>query len=144
MKALTRTAAGLVVAFGLTGPASGATCHVTPQAISFGLFDPLGGPTVDGVGTVNVSCDVPVNFAVGLSAGNGTFEDRRMLSGAAQLRYNVYTNASRSVIWADGIAGSSVSANGTNVDLTMYGQIAAGQNAPAGTYIDSLVITVSY
>jgi spore coat protein U-like protein len=139
-----RTFAGLAAAFGIIGSASAATCHVTPQAVSFGAVDPIGGAAVDGVGSVNVTCDAPVDFAVGLSTGTGTFNDRRMSSGAAQLRYNIYTNPSRSVIWADGITGSSVSGSGADVDLTMYGKIAAGQNAPAGSYVDSVAVTISY
>lgn len=67
-----------------------------------------------------------------------------MSSGAAQLGYNLYTSFSRSVVWADGIVGSSVSSSGTNVDLTIYGRIAAGQNVPAGAYVDAITVSITY
>lgn len=144
MRALTRSIVGLSAALGLPAAAAAATCHVTPQSVSFGNYDPIGGPSVDGIGSVNVACDAPVDFAVALTAGSGTFTDRRMSSGAAQLGYNLYTDASRSVVWADGIVGSSVSSSGTNVDLTIYGRIGAGQNVPAGSYIDAVTVTITY
>lgn len=144
MTALWTSIAGLAAALGLSAAASAATCHVTPQAVSFGNYDPIGGLPVDGIGGVNVACDVSADFAVALTAGSGSFSDRRMSSGADQLSYNLYTNASRSIVWADGIVGSSVSASGTNVDLTIYGRIAAGQNVPAGSYVDAITVTITY
>lgn len=136
--------AGLAAALAIPAAASAATCHVTPQAVSFGIYDPIGGPSIDGIGSVNVACDEPVDFAVTLTAGSGTFAERQMSSGAAQLGYNLYTNSSRTIVWADGIVGSSVSATGTNVDLTIFGRIPAGQNVPAGTYTDAVTATVIY
>ncbi len=144
MRALTAPIAALAAMVGLPAAASAATCHVTPQAVSFGNYDPIGGPSVDGIGSVNVTCDVSADFAVALTAGSGSFADRRMSSGAGQLRYNLYTNASRSIVWADGIVGSSVSSSGTDVDLTIYGRIGSGQNVPAGAYIDAITVTITY
>ena len=143
MNAPVKLAIGLA-ALGSAAVGGAATCNVTPQALSFGNYDAIGGLSVDGIGSINVACDAPVDFAVALSAGSGTFTQRRMSSGADQLGYNLFTNASRSVVWADGIAGSSVSSSGTNVDLTVYGRIGAGQNIPAGSYIDAITVTIIY
>jgi len=143
VKMLIKSITGLA-ALGMSTAGAAATCNVTPQSISFGDYDPIGGPSVDGIGSVNVACDAPVDFAVALTAGSGTFQDRRMSSGAAQLSYNLYTNASRTIVWADGIVGSSVSASGTNVDLTIYGRIGAGQNVPAGAYVDAITVSITY
>ena len=144
MRVLTTSIAGLAALLGLPAAASAATCHVTPQAVSFGNYDPIGGPSVDGIGSVNVTCDVSTDFAVAMTAGSGSFADRRMSSGAAQLSYNLYTNTSRSIVWADGIVGSSVSSSGTNVDLTIYGRIVAGQNVPSGAYVDAITVSITY
>ena len=145
MRALLRSLLGLGAALMIPAAASAATCHVTPQAVSFGSYDPIAGASVDGIGSVGVACDEPVDFTIALTAGSGTFEERRMSSGARQLAYNLYTSASRAVVWADGIAGSGVSSHGvTAVDLTIYGRISAGQNVAAGSYSDSLTITLSY
>ena len=144
MRMLLRSVVGLAAALAVPAAATAATCHISPQEVSFGSYDPIGGPAVDGVGAVNITCDTPADFTVTLSAGSGSFAERRMSAGAAQLGYNLYTNSSRTVVWADGITGSGVSASGSNVNLTIYGRIAAGQNVPAGTYVDSLTVTVTY
>ena len=144
MRMLLRSIAGLAAALAAPAAANAATCHISPQEVDFGSYDPIGGPAVDGVGAVNVTCDTPADFTVTLSAGSGTFAERRMSAGAAQLRYNLYTNASRTIVWSDGIAGSGVSSSGSNVNLTIYGRIAAGQNVPAGSYVDTLTVTVTY
>lgn len=125
-------------------PATAATCSVTPQGVSFGSYDPLNASALDGVGNINVSCDVAVGFTVSLSAGSGTFPERKMPSGTSALAYNLYTDASRAVVWGDGISASNVSASGTNVDLPVYGRIGAKQNVPADTYTDTVTVTISY
>ena len=122
--------------------AAAAECNVSPQGVSFGNYDPLGGAAVDGVGNVNVSCDVQTSFTVSLGTGNGTVEDRRMTAPAAQLAYNLYADPSRLVVWGEG--GSGVSSNGTNVDLTVYGRIPGAQNVPANAYVDSVIVTVTF
>ena len=122
--------------------AAAAECNVSPQAVSFGNYDPLGGSAVDGVGNVNVSCDVQTGFTVSLGTGNGTVEDRRMTAPASQLAYNLYTDPSRLIVWGDG--GSGLSSVGTNVDLTVYGRIPGAQNVQASVYVDSVTVTVSF
>lgn len=147
MTAAWRIATGLAFGLwiaGLGSPAFAAVCDVNAQQVSFGNYDSIGGAAVDGVGSVNVACDSSVAFTVALTAGSGTFEDRRMAAGAEQLSYNLYTNSSRTAVWGDGISGSGVSASGTDAELTVFGRIGAGQNVPAGIYLDSVTVTVTY
>lgn len=138
-----RLAAGCLM---LAVPAAArAACSVTPQAVAFGGYDPLGASAVDGVGNINITCDTVTAMTVSLSSGGGTFADRRMIGGASQLGYNLYTNSSRVTVWGDGVGGgSTVSANSSNVDLTVYGRIPASQNVPANVYTDTITVTVTY
>ena len=140
MTAPWRIAAGFSLLAAST--AAGAACNVAPQSVSFGNYDPLSPSALDGVGNVNVTCDVQTSFTVSLGTGNGTVQDRRMTGGAAQLAYNLYKDASRVIIWGDGAGG--VSSNATNVDLPVYGRIPGGQNVPANIYVDSVMVTVSF
>lgn len=147
MKRLSIRGGGLIAcaAIVLTAePAMAATCSVTPQGVSFGSYDPLSASALDGVGNINVACDVAVSFTVSLSAGSGTFAERRMPSATSHLAYNLYTDASRSTVWGDGISASTVSGSGSNVDLSVYGRINALQNVPAESYSDTIAVTVSY
>jgi len=124
-------------------PASAATCTVQSVSLIFGAYDSLSPVALDGVGEINVDCDVETSFTVGLAGGSGT-DPRQMQQGASALTYNLYTDASRTFVWGDGVAGNAVSATGTTVDLPVYGRIAPHQNVPAGEYVDTIVITVSY
>jgi len=129
----------------LAAPAAAAVCTVTPQAVSFGSYDPLGATNLDGAGNINVTCDVSTPFTVARSAGNsGTFTERRMTSGVNQLGYNLYSDAARTTVWGDGVGAGSVSGSGTNVDMSVYGRIPALQNIPAGSYADTITVTVTY
>lgn len=122
--------------------AAQAACNVSPQGVSFNNYDPLTPSALDGVGNVNVSCDVQTSFTVTLGTGNGTVQDRRMTAAATQLAYNLYKDASRLIVWGD--SGGGVSSVGTNVDLTVYGRIPGAQNVPANIYADSVTVTVAF
>ena len=125
-------------------PASAVTCGVNSAGVAFGNYDTFISTPLDGVGTIAVNCDVSTTFTVALSAGTGSFTQRQMTAGPSQLGYNLYTDATRTIVWGDGISGNTVSATGTSVDLSIYGRVPDGQNVAAGVYSDSIVITVSY
>lgn len=125
-------------------PAGAASCIVDPQSVAFGSYDPLDAAPLDSVGTIRVSCDSSASFSVALRGGGGSIDDRRMTSGADALHYNLYSNAARTALWGDGNGAGDVSATGATVDLDVYGRIPARQNVPAGTYVDSVTVTVTF
>ena len=125
-------------------PVRAATCDVRSVSVGFGVYDSLAAAPTDGVGRVTVVCDADVTFTLALGAGRATVADRRMTNGSRDLGYNLYTDASRSSVWGDGVSSQMVSASGRSVDLPVYGRIPARQPVPAGSYMDSLVITVSF
>lgn len=135
-----RATAGLALLAAST--AASAACDVSPQAVAFGAYDPLSATSLDGVGNVQVTCDLLTSFVVSLGPGAGTVANRRMTGGAAQLNYNLYKDAARLFVWGEGLAG--VSTLGTNVQLTVYGRIPAGQTVPANVYVDSVTVTVDF
>jgi spore coat protein U-like protein len=140
------SAAALLLAFVIANvgsPAHAATCAVQSAGLVFGAYDSLSPAPLDGVGDINVDCDVETSFTVGLAGGSASNE-RQMKGGASGLAYNLYTDASRTLVWGDGVVANAVSATGTSVDLPVYGRIAPHQNVPAGEYVDTIVITVSY
>jgi spore coat protein U-like protein len=133
------------------------SCSVSATAVNFGLYDPLSGSATQSTGTVTVVCQVSlvglfVNWTVALSTGSsGNYVARQLQSGANSLSYNLYTNAARTSVWGDGTSGTSVvSANpflivGSNtVNYTVYGSIPAAQDRPAGSYTDTLTVTMTY
>jgi spore coat protein U-like protein len=125
-------------------PAGAASCNVSPQGVIFGSYDWLSPVPLDAVGNIRVVCDTSVSFSVALGAGNGSAAGRRLTSGSEHLDYELYTNASRTSVWGDGITGSDVSVTGESVDLPVYGRIPPRQNVPANTYFDTIMVTISY
>ena len=139
------TAFGLAAALSLAAASPAfAACSVNPQGIGFGSYDSLAPTPLDGTGNINIACDTSTAFTVALGSGAGSIGSRHMTSGASELGYNLYTGASRLVVWGDGFSGSTVSATGTNVDLPVYGRVPARQNVPAASYADSVTVTVSF
>ena len=129
----------------LAAPAAAATCDVTPQTVAFGSYDPLDPADLDGVGNVSVRCDSAVPFTLSLDPGGGSYADRRMSGPAGSLHYNLYTDASRAIVWGDGSAGTNtVSGSGPAAEIPIYGRMPSRQNAGAGAYADTIVVTITY
>jgi spore coat protein U-like protein len=82
---------------------------------------------------------------VWLSTGSsGSYAARTLRSGAFELPYNLYLDAARTQVWGDGSAGTFTdSPNPGNVTRTIpvYGRIPPLQDAAAGTYSDTIVVT---
>lgn len=131
------------------------TINVTP--ISFGNYDAFSSIPLDATGTITINC-VDVVWAevkLGVSSSSGTFNPRRMRrsGGADLLDYNIYTNATRTVIFGDGTGGTEAieihKPPGTprpepwSRSISMYGRIPPGQDVSAGTYSDTLTATVN-
>lgn len=140
-----RLALALAAALGLSSPAAAVVCSVSPQSVSFGTYDPLSPSALDGVGNIAVSCDAATSFTISLGTGAGSYSGRVMTSGANQLGYNLYTDITRLTVWGDGTGSTStVSTISTGGDFAVYGRMPAGQNVPAGSYADTIVVTVTY
>lgn len=124
---------------------------------SFGAYDDSSASPTDAATSIVVSCarnggpgPVTVTLQIGPSANSGLIATRTMRSGASSLNYNLYRDAARSQVWGQtsGVDTGSInifinnnsSANGTFV---VYGRIPAQQNVQAGTYSDTVQITVA-
>lgn len=125
-------------------PTMAAGCTASSAGVAFGSYDTLSDAPLDGAGTISINCDVSTSFTVALSSGSGSSEERQMAAGTSQLSYNLYTDATRVVVWGDGVSGSTVSATGDAVNLTVYGRVPPLQNVVADVYSDTITITVSF
>jgi spore coat protein U-like protein len=73
-----------------------------------------------------------------------------MSSGANKLSYNLYTDTNHNYVWGDGTGGTSTDSDSyylsilTARNYPVYGLIPSGQNAAAGSYADTIIVTVSY
>lgn len=137
------------------------TCSVSAGSVVFGAYDPLAGSDRDSTGSVTVECTKrgifgeTVEYEVRLNAGNsGLFTPRAMSSGADTLEYNLHIDPTHTTIWGDG-TGGTVSQNGTlswgffgfgtkTQSFTTYGRVFGSQFVSAGSYQDTIMVTVLY
>ena len=126
--------------------AHGAHCSASAVGVAFGTYNVFNTADLNSTGSVTVNCNQSsTTFSIALSAGAGTFASRALKNGTAVLSYNLFTDAQRLTIWGDGTAGTvTVSGSGTSASFTVYGKIPARQNVSAGSYGDTIVVTVTY
>jgi spore coat protein U-like protein len=117
--------------------------------VSFGAYDVFAKlPNRAGVGNLRIKCQGIGHAAVvKLSTGqSNNYVTRVLRSGNDVLFYNLYTSATRSVVWGDGSGSSSVMASpkNQNTSLAIFGSIPEGQDPAAGSYVDTILISVDF
>jgi len=145
------TAIGGLGAMLLCSRVEAANCTISTTAVSFGVYDVFSGTANDSTGTVTIRCTGnAANVTVTLSKGTSTtFNPRILTSGSNTLNYNLFTTAARNTIWGDNTGGTSLYTNASppnnsNIVVTIYGRITAGQDVSAGSYSDSITATVNF
>jgi len=145
-------AAAMAAALIVGSPAD--ACTISATGVTFGIYDPRAAGADDGTGTISLSChpnDQNPNVALG-TGGSGSFSPREMQNGVWQLNYNLYTTSARTTVWGDGsggtasvtLSGGSVSGGRRRFSRDIFGRIPALQNVGAGTYTDTVVVTVTF
>jgi spore coat protein U-like protein len=132
-----------------------ATCTISSSAVAFGAYDPVSANTstaLDGTGTVTVTCtsggSTTITLGQGSNANTGSTDAvplRRMNVGTAFLSYFLYSESGRTTVWGN-TAGTGVAHTGTGTAtaITVYGRTPAGQNVPPGSYVDTVVATITF
>lgn len=118
--------------------------------VTFGSYDVLSTTPLDSTGTITYICLVSLSIRIDISNGsNGTYSVRRMTGpGGDKLDYNLFLDAARTRIWGDGT--NSTERYGPYIGLlvlttlTVYGRVFAKQDVRAGSYTDTLTVTLNY
>ncbi|MDQ6969674.1 MAG: spore coat U domain-containing protein [Mariprofundus sp.] len=128
----------------LAATISKAGCIVSTTPVVFGTY--LGSAALGSTGSITTSCTgLPIVTAVQVYMDAGqqlpaSFAARKMKSQSGQsLSYNLYTDAAHTQIWGDGTPGTF---SPQGFDLTIFGQMPAGQPTAPGNYSDSVLVTV--
>jgi len=134
--------------------ASRAACTVSLGNLSFGPYDPLSAAPATTSGNATISCnDSPpptVQIQLSPSSVSGGFFPRRMQNSLAgdTLDYNFYADATATQVWGDGTGGTTTRSQKVNKNspwsVTFYGRIAVNQDVAAGSYSDTLTITIVF
>jgi len=133
-------------------PAAAQSCTISTRTnVVFGNYNVYTATPVTVNGQIRINCNAATNSViVDLSRGNApTFLPRYMLKGIEHLTYNLYLDAARTTIWGDNTGGTvhygpTNPPNGTNVNITIYGQVTALQDVSAGAYTDSITATANF
>ncbi len=129
-----------------------ANCSVSTTAVSFGNVNVLSGSNADATGGLSVTCTSGTAWTATADAGAGTgasLATRKMTSGSNLLNYALYTESTRTTLWGDGgivVAGTFTgTGNGSAQASTIYARVPSGQTSvPAGSYADTVTVTVTY
>ncbi len=149
---------GLVLSIApISATALGLSCSASTTGVAFGNYSPINLLPASAAGNVRVFCTVAlvsVNAQINISlspGGSGSFSPRSLSSGANQLPYNLYSDAPTTIVWGDGTSGTGnvthnlpIAVLGTTVNSPVYGKIPAAQYVPAGSYTDTITVTVEY
>jgi spore coat protein U-like protein len=158
--------AGVAVLAGAAWPAQAActgiglfACSATVSValpVSFGSYNPgsakTGSTDISVTGTVTgAGVVVTLSYSISLSAGaSGNLAARAMPGPGTPLAYNLYTTDTYQAIWGNnGRSDSysllaSVGGVSRTVPYTVYGLVPAGQYVAAGSYSDTITVTVTY
>lgn len=160
---LTLTGAGLAGGLTISSPALAATAagtmpvSMTIQAsctlasssgVAFGTQGVLSG-NVDTSGSLGVQCTSSTPYTVALDAGGGTGATtaaRKMSNGGSTVTYALYRDSSRTQLWGDTQGTDTVAGtgNGSSQTLTVYGRVVAQPTPTAGSYTDTVNVTITY
>jgi len=136
----------------------GAHCTLSSTALAFGQYLPSRGTPSDFTATINVSCTasgtapVPILGTVTL-LGSGGLSDRELTDGPNRLRYQLFLDPARTILWGEGSgAGGAKSIAGVvgpttpfRETLTVYGRILARQSgAVVGNYTARITAVLNY
>jgi spore coat protein U-like protein len=134
-------------------PTYAAGCSsISAPAISFGSMLVPGTANIVTLTFMTVACASGTVFQIALGdglhpAGIGAAARRNIANGGNLIPYTIYSNAARTTQWGDGMtAGTTVSATGTGAPqrFPMYTLINIPSNAVAGTYSDSVTLTIEF
>lgn len=140
------------------------TCSISASAMNFGSYIFTTGTPTNSTATVTVTCNsgalsaLTANYTISASLSVAGNAQRRMIGpSSSQLLYNLYTTNARTTIWADGTVGTATLSGGCsqgclilcgartcNESFTIYGGIPAGQTVQAGSYNETVTVTVTY
>ncbi|MBH3341750.1 spore coat protein U domain-containing protein [Pseudomonas mendocina] len=125
--------------------------------ISFGQISTLPAnldtASTPGNGSIVLQCSPGTAVSLSLNAGlnaSSVGGGRYLARGAERLRYQLYQDAARSVIWGNGSNGGTrmsinFPAGGATQTFTVYARLFSVSPMPsAGIYTDTITVTVSY
>ena len=131
-----------------------AVCTVSTTPVTFGSFDVFSPSPLDAEGSLTVSCNQAphptVAVSIETSPNSGSFDPRMMklTAGSDMLEYNFFSDTSRTQIWGDGSGSTFMQSNTVKKNkpwtLAVYGRIPPLQDVSAGSYNETVTVTINW
>lgn len=125
------------------------SCQIAVDAsdMNFGQTPPPG-TAINATSNIAVRCPVQTNWSLGLNNGlNYSGGWRRMANAGRFVPYQLYLDSGRTQVWGN-TSGTrynhTTPANGNTVNVTVYGRVPATPTAAAGSYSDTITVTLTY
>ena len=131
-------------------------CTISAGALSFGSYDPTASTDNDATGTITSTCTsgggVKITMSEGTNklTGSTTAAPKRAMKfgdgeAGETLAYHLYRNTERTAVWGNTAdTGEGFTGTGSAVTTTVYGRIPKSQAAVAGTFTDTVAVTITY
>jgi spore coat protein U-like protein len=126
-----------------------AGCTVSSSPVAFAGQSVLAA-AVTATGTVTVTCTNTTTYTVALDqgAGTGATVTTRTMQGpaSATISYGLYRDGAWSQNWGKtaGTDTASGTGNGSAQNITVYGKVPAQTSPAAGSYADTVNVTVNF
>lgn len=120
------------------------SCTLSVAALDFGTMSTLA-DAVDGATTITADCTSDTAYSISLDQGHGYADGMRHMSNAgAAIAYGVYRDPARTAAWTDGAGAEAGTGVGVAQEIPVYGRIPSQQTPHAGTYADTVIVTITY
>lgn len=114
-----------------------------PTTLDFGTQGVLSA-NIDNLSTLSVTCTTGAVYNIGLNGG--TSGDRTMTNGTQFISYELYQEAGRNTVWGETVGADTLENTGTGTEeyFSVFGRVPPQATPPAGTYSDTVAVTVTY
>jgi spore coat protein U-like protein len=126
-----------------------ARCTVSATDLNFGTAGVIAS-AYDAQNTISVVCTrgAPYQIALGAGLNDGGLgvDARKMKAGSATIAYQLYRDASRTLVWGNTLNTDTKggSGDGSTQNHTVFGRVPAQTTPAPGTYSDTIVVTIEY
>jgi spore coat protein U-like protein len=129
-----------------------ADCNITVAPLAFGNYDPIEAhrtTPLDGATIITLTCTRGTIASITMDDGrHAQGGGQRAMAGpnGSMLRYELFREATRSSRWGSAGAGVNLPASpslGVR-SYTVYGRVPASQDVPVGSYVDEVIVNVSF
>lgn len=129
---------------------SQANCLFTASNLNFGVYQsPYQRSDVLSRSMIGVTCDnqsMGNTLSIKLYQGQSPTFDRYLANAAEHLRYNLFLDSERTIVWGDGTGGTSIynATLANNNTVNIFSSIYKNQNIAPGNYQDNIVFELSF